>query len=81
MIAIVYTDEGPSGPGGQTTDATRSHQGVYLFDTPEEARTFLDERTPIRGRKRPKVLIIDTDNGDAIKDHRNARWSKMRSKD
>lgn len=72
MIVVVYQDEGPSGPGGQTTEATRPHRAAFLFDSREAMEEFLAARpVPGAGRKQPRVEVIDPEEGDVVRDERN----------
>ena len=40
---VAYEDRGPSGPCGQITSVTRTHNDLYIFDDETSARLFVDK--------------------------------------
>lgn len=40
---VAYEDKGPSGPCGQVTSVTRTHNDLYIFDDEEIARLFIEK--------------------------------------
>jgi hypothetical protein len=55
---VAYEDKGPSGPCGQATSVTRTHNDLYVFDDEESARLLIEK---VNGkvsssRIRPRVI-------------------------
>lgn len=58
-VALVYTDEGPGGPCGQSCSTTSEWSRVYLFDDEDSARKWLDAQGAPR-RKRARWHIVSS---------------------
>jgi hypothetical protein len=64
---VVYEDKGPSGPCGQVTSVTRTHNDLYVFDDEESAKLFIDKARPNASRVMPKIIgFWSTDIGNVI---------------
>ena len=50
---VAYEDKGPSGPCGQVTSVTRTHNDLYIFDDEESARAFISK---VKGPKRIRIM-------------------------
>lgn len=48
---VAYEDKGPSGPCGQITSVTRTHNDLYIFDDEESARAFISKIENRRGSR------------------------------
>lgn len=58
-VAVVYTDLGPFGPGGQDCVTTSAHTQVFLFDDEEAARVAIRDNkiTHRRGRRWSATIV------------------------
>lgn len=56
MVAVVYRDDGPGGPCGQSCHTTSPWTRVYLFNTEDEAREWLKTAT-FPKRKRSVITM------------------------
>jgi len=50
---VACEDKGPSGPCGQITSVTRTHNDLYIFDDEESARLFI---TKVKERKMSTIM-------------------------
>lgn len=58
-VAVVYTDDGPSGPGGQDCMTTSAWTRVFLFDDAESAITAMrDNKIECRRGRRWRATIV-----------------------
>jgi hypothetical protein len=64
MVAIVYTDDGPLGAGGQSCYTTSSWSRVYLFPNEDEAYLWA-ETHEFPKRKRSKISMCFSDASKA----------------
>ena len=60
-FALVYTDEGPGGPCGQSCYTTSKWTRVYLFKTEAEALKWLNLHEKSK-RKRPDWQLCELNN-------------------
>ncbi len=66
-IAVVYTDEGPSGPCGQDCATTSYWTKVYLFYSENEARDWISSyHWPRRTKSRIRICYLDKTLGGYI---------------
>lgn len=65
---VAYEDKGPSGPCGQITSVTRTHNDLYIFDDEESAKAFISKARPSASRVMPKIIgFWSKDYGNVIK--------------
>ena len=65
MVAIVYCDDGPSGPCGQSCYTTSAWTRVYLFNNEDEAADWLKTQS-FPKRKRSKTMMCFMDVNKSI---------------
>lgn len=58
-VAVVYTDQGPSGPCGQSVITTSAWTKVFLFENEEKAYEWL-KTYKFPNRKRYRITMCDT---------------------
>ena len=69
MVAILYTDQGPSRPGGQSCDNTSSWCSLWLFANEIQARRWLSQtKIPQRKKSNVQLLGCEYDNVNTVKD-------------
>lgn len=61
-VLVIYTDDGPSGPCGQSMKTTCEHTRVYRFSSESRFRGFVGSKSLIdvfgRKGKKAKVSIV-----------------------
>ena len=55
---VAYEDKGPSGPCGQSTECTRHHNDLYVFDDEKSARAFIIRARVLRSRVKPRIVDV-----------------------
>ena len=64
--AVVYRDNGPGGPCGQSMSTTRNWTRVYLFNTEQEALEWIRDNPIGKGRENPQYVICGEGYDDTI---------------
>lgn len=67
LYAVVYRDDGPKGPCGQSMSFTRKWTRVYLFNTEDEALKWKGSNPIAEGRKNPYYAICGEGYDDSVK--------------
>lgn len=62
--AVLYTDQGPTGIGGQSTDLTMPH--AYLLLCPDEEAALQAAQTLGRAGKRREVRVLFPDSRSGV---------------
>jgi hypothetical protein len=65
MVAVVYCDDGPSGPCGQDCYTTSAWTRVYLFNNEDEVADWLKTQS-FPKRKRSKTMMCFMDVNKSI---------------
>ena len=65
LYAITYQDDGPSGLCSQVCSITKPWRRLYLFDSEDKFREYLNNIDKIKSRKNPQITGIYYPKGNS----------------